>query len=424
MKTIQYMGSKGNLLRFIEESVDDFLDKMNDNECKVFFDAFCGSGRVAYHFKDKYKIYSNDKQYFSKVITDAYLCNIYDSKFYQPYIDALNDINIDDYEKWIKEKKIDGWFVDNYSTGYNDGVSVGQDGNPKIWLTNNAKKIEMVRYAIENLYQSNQINYIQYCVLLLSLILSTNKISNVVGHQNGYLKKWCQNALKDFTIENPKINSKQLFEHVNLVGDIYDNIKDIKCDIAYFDPPYGTNNKNLVVATRYSSFYHLWNTLIVNNRPILFGKAGKPIATKGYTEPLEKNIKKYVIPKFIRLIEEVNAKYVSFSYSNKSLLTVHDFRKIYELAGCDMNTFKLYISKHKSNNQDKLARKEGRYIERNNDNDVLIEYLFIAKKKAKHQRITKENEKKDEEDINEVNDWLEISPDDYSLPNEDWIINK
>jgi len=421
MKTIQYMGSKRDLMYFIEASLQAYGNEFEDFRLETLFDAFCGSGRVAHFFRKKYGIITNDKQSFTKVIMDAHLLNVSPLSFYEPFINELNALNIDDFDIWLSENRTDGWFTKNYSCDYNDGISIGEDGNPKIWLTHNAKKIDMIREKINEYFDSGKIDAIQKNVLLYSSILAINAVSNVIGHQNGYLKKWCTNAQRNLEIKMPDIDEQAIYEHCNYQGDIFDVMKLINhVDLAYFDPPYGTNNKNLVVATRYSSFYHLWNTFLdskKNERPVLFGKAGKPLSTKGFTDPLEKNLKNVVMPKFIKLIEECNCDYVAISYSNKSLLTSYDMKKVFELAGCDMNTYRLYIHKHKSNSQNVTAKKEGLFINRGIEDEQLIEYFFLAKKKYSHQRITNPDVKGDVvENLLEVDDYLENTIEDYITP--------
>ena len=206
----------------------------------------------------------------------------------------------------------DQWFTNTYGWDWNDGKSADSNGVKKVWLTKNSRKIDMMRHQIKEWKESKRINKQEEDVLLLSLILGINKISNVVGHQNGYLKEWCAGAQRDLLLTVPNIAPNPTTNHQQYVGDIFTTMKQVTADIAYFDPPYGTNNKNLSVATRYSSFYHLWNTLVTNERPVVFGKASKPISTKGYTEPLERNKRTVVIPKFVRLIEEVRSPIVCF----------------------------------------------------------------------------------------------------------------
>ena len=388
MKTIQYMGSKKNLVYFIEESLNNYIEENKLKDLKFFFDAFSGSGRVAFHFKDKYNLITNDKNFFTKIINEAYLNNNIEDKIIDKYIDELNSLDISYF------KKTDKWFSKNYSCEYNNGVSVGEDGNPKIWLVKNAKKIDMIRTKINDntfLSKNKRDNKIK-TVLLLSLILAVNKISNVIGHQNGYLKKWNSNSLKSLKLENPKTFRNYDKEVINYCEDIYNILHKVKADITYFDPPYGTNNKNLSVATRYSSFYHLWNTLLINDRPILFGKAGKPLKLKGFTHDLEKNKKEIIIPKFKELIEKSKSKIILFSYSNQGLLSKEEFIElIKESKGFNI---KVYIQSHKINNQSKTALKDGKYINKKEKN-ILEEYLFIFQKEIKEEKENYYNEDKE-----------------------------
>jgi len=41
-------------------------------------------------------------------------------------------------------------------------------------------------------------------------------------------------------------------------------------DLAYFDPPYGSNNeKDAPSRVRYASYYHVWTTICLNDSPSL-----------------------------------------------------------------------------------------------------------------------------------------------------------
>ena len=408
MQTIQYMGSKDKLLPYLSQCIEHFLQEAFNQATPIntLFDAFAGSGRVSFHFQNRFTVLSNDKLHFSKTILSAYLCTPFDVHARcSDLIEKLNHLAADYFEQ------TDQWFTNTYGGDWNQGRSEDEKGVKKVWLTKNSRKIDMMRHQIAEWKQRGEINTAEENVLLLSLILGINKVSNVVGHQNGYLKKWCLGAQRDIILTVPDIVPNPTARHQQYVGDIFETMKHVQADIAYFDPPYGTNNKNLAVATRYSSFYHLWNTLVTNDRPTVFGKASKPVSTKGYTEPMERNKREVVIPKFIRLIEEVHAPIVAFSYSNKSLLTAKDFEEVYRLAGCDMNTFRLYITSHETNNQTQLASKGGDWIDRANPDSPLTEYLFIARKNPVRSnsvpRTTKANVTVDIEQIPAVTAWLQ-----------------
>ncbi len=48
----------------------------------------------------------------------------------------------------------------------------------------------------------------------------------------------------------------------------------VDADLAYYDPPYGSNNDKMPPSrVRYASYYHLWSSICLFDNPQLFGKA-------------------------------------------------------------------------------------------------------------------------------------------------------
>ncbi|WP_261916864.1 DNA adenine methylase, partial [Vibrio aestuarianus] len=137
-KSVPYQGSKAKLLTFLEDSLDHYLKSIGQKEeLKTFFDAFSGSGQVAYHFKNKFELITNDKQAFTKVINDTYLSSSSDPKRIVSLVNELNNLSP------LYFYKTDGWFTQTYSQDFLDGTSIALDGSRKIWLSKNAKKIDM-----------------------------------------------------------------------------------------------------------------------------------------------------------------------------------------------------------------------------------------------------------------------------------------
>ncbi len=360
MKTIQYMGSKKDIIPYILNIVDGDLSPSSS-----FFDCFSGSGRVSYALKDKCKIIANDKQEVSKTLLDCYLCNPRASSYYQDSINYLNSLG-----------GTTGWFTNTYACFCEEDPERSTDdaGNPKLWQIHVAEKIDAIRSAIDAISE----DHIHKQTLLTSLILAASKVSNTVGHQNGYLRKWAKCTYKPLILEVPEVTPYSI-EHDVLNCDIFDIASDIDCDIAYIDPPYGTANTNLSVATRYSSFYHAWNTIVRNDQPETFGKANKPIYTKGFTAPLEKNNKDVVAPALTQLLKDIRANKILFSYSNQGLLSYSDIFNLIEEADCLASSV-VTIPK-KENNQKVLARKEGLYIANHATKPPLEEVIFCINKK-------------------------------------------
>ncbi|SGY94927.1 DNA methyltransferase [Moritella viscosa] len=371
-KSVPYQGSKAKLLSFLDDSLEHYLDANNDKQIKTFFDAFSGSGQVAYHFKNKFDVITNDKQVFTKVINDTYLSSSADVKRIQSLIDELN--NLSDLYFY----KTDGWFTQTYSQDFLDGSAVALDGSRKIWLTKNAKKIDMIRTRIDEMLEYGEIVQDEKNVLLTSLLRASNLVANTVGHQNSYLRNWADKALKDLVLLVPDFESNKR-NHKNMCGDIFDVLDDVSSDITYFDPPYGSNNKK-GSGFCYSAYYHLNNTIVLNNRPELFGKANRPLATKAAKCAIEKNKKDVVMPQFVELVKRSKSNLVCFSYSTQGLLTPSDFEEVFRLGGCDMKTFKVYYTNHRKNKQSQTALKNGSSIERENHDAELYELFIIARK--------------------------------------------
>jgi len=109
-----------------------------------------------------------------------------------------------------------------------------------------------------------------------------------------------------------------------LMGDIFDNLKHNDTDLTYLDPPYGSNNEKMPPSrVRYSSYYHLWETIIRNDQPELFGKAGRRTDSSDRVrssifEDFRKDSEgEFVCLNAIRqMLKDVNSKWTLLSYSS------------------------------------------------------------------------------------------------------------
>ena len=67
---MNYIGSKKRLLAFIEEKINEIVDK----PVSIFCDLFAGTGVVGAFFKEKgYSLIANDLQYYSYVLNKSTL---------------------------------------------------------------------------------------------------------------------------------------------------------------------------------------------------------------------------------------------------------------------------------------------------------------------------------------------------------------
>ena len=298
---IRYAGSKRTLIPFIYQAIRDL-------PINTVMDGFSGSTRVSQFFKKAgYSVHANDLAAYSSVFGTAYLTN--------------NDTRPDETTKKIRYLNalapVDGFFTETYG-GTDDGKGnvVCTDGKKKPFQVKNARKADAIRPEIDRIAA----NETERCILLTSLILALDKVENTLGHQVAYLSRWAPRSYEDVTLKMPSLISgsrsyKTTQTDVSSIRGQY--------DLAYFDPPYNTNNTVTVTTrVRYASYYHLWTTLVKNDNPAVVGAANRRYDCSsdrlpGAVTPYESTRSEVVEAEVERLIRGANAQFVLFSYSNK-----------------------------------------------------------------------------------------------------------
>ena len=298
---IKYSGSKLKLLPYI-------LSVVHSLPVKRIFDGFSGTTRASQAFaKCAYQVTANDLAVWSKVFGECYLKGKKSNQL-QEKIDYLNSL-----------KGYEGWFTDHYGGKTNGGLSVHSDGKKKIWQIHNTKKLDVIRPEIDKITE----NSIEKSILLTSLILALDKVDSTLGHYASYLREWAPRSFNTMKLSMPLIKT-QSTGHKVISKDIFQALPKIKADLSYFDPPYGSNNEKMPPSrVRYASYYHIWKTICLNDKPKLAGKTNRRADCNDRTagsifEEFRKDTEgKFIALKAIeRLIKECPSQYILLSYSN------------------------------------------------------------------------------------------------------------
>ena len=316
---IKYAGSKLKLIPQILELVK----KVNAN---TILDGFSGTTRVSQAFaKLGYTVVCNDIAHWSEVLGTCYLLNRKPQSEYQPLIDHLNVV-----------PPIDGWFTEHYGGHANDGCAIQADGLKKPWQLHNTRKLDAIRQEIENL----KLNKVEKAVALTSLILAMDRVDSTLGHFSAYLKDWSPRSYKELVLEVPKVFTSE-GDHRVCRSDIFDFVPNVSVDLAYFDPPYGSNNEKMPPSrVRYAAYYHLWKSVILYDKPELFGKAKRrkdssdQLAASVFEEfRCNPNGRFIAVEAIEKLIKSTQARWILLSYSSGGRATAEELNDVIDTNG-------------------------------------------------------------------------------------------
>jgi adenine-specific DNA-methyltransferase len=330
---IKYAGSKLKLLSRILELVDSVKPR-------VVFDGFAGTTRVSQALAHAgYTVIANDLAIWSKVFATCYLLN---DKSKDHYIQLINYLNGLEGEQ--------GWYSEHYGGNANGGCAIQSDGLKRPWQLHVTQRLDAIRDAIESL----DLDEVEKCVALTSLILALDKVDNTIGHYASYLKDWSPRSYNLLKLEVPQMIPRK-HEHLVLNEDIFSTIAHVEADLAYFDPPYGSNNEKMPPSRiRYAAYYHLWKTICLNDKPELFGNARrrKDSSDTEVPNPFEDFRRNIDTGRFVaveaieKLIKNVNVEYVLLSYSSGGRATATELHEILENHGQILRVAKVNYKKN------------------------------------------------------------------------------
>ena len=313
-ESIKYIGSKLKLI----PQVLELVKKVN---AKTILDGFAGTTRVSQALaKLGYTVICNDAAPWSEVFGTCYLLNTKPRDAYQSLIDHLNAV-----------QPIDGWFTEHYGGHANGGNAIQADGRKKPWQHHNTRKLDAIRQEIETL----NLNPVDKAVALTSLILALDRVDSTLGHFSAYLKEWAPRSYKALVLEVPQVFTSE-GDHQVYQSDIFELVPSISVDLAYFDPPYGSNNEKMPASrVRYAAYYHLWKSVILFDKPTLFGKAKRredtsdPLAASIFEEFRRNDDGHFIAVEAIaKLIRETQARWILLSYSSGGRATAQQLNEV------------------------------------------------------------------------------------------------
>ena len=322
----RYIGGKSLLLKAISESIPKHINR------GTFCDMFAGTGVVgASAFSDFDSVIFNDLLFSNEVIYKGFYGK---GSFSQSKLEAFrNDMSIR-ASRSIRHN----YFSKNFSGKYFSETA--------------AKAIGMIRENIEeNSYGFNQR---ETNIALASLIYSSDRIANTVGHYEAFRKGIYDFKDFEFRLIAPARNSRSYIFR----KDANKLAREISSDVVYIDPPYNSR--------QYSRFYHVLETLTKWDKPVLEGVALKPP-----TENISEYCKVKAVDAFEDLIVNLDAKLIIVSYNN-----TYNSKSSSSRNKISLEEIKLIL---KNKGKTKIKRIPHKHFSAGNtDFDNHLEYLFVT----------------------------------------------
>ena len=316
---IKYAGSKRKLIPCILRLIEKF-------EPSSVFDGFSGTTRVSQALASAgYQVFSNDIAPWSRVFATCYLINTLPARHYTGLIQHLNALPGED-----------GWFTENYGgdAAPYKASHIGVTKQP--WQRHNTRRLDAIRNEIERL----KLNNVEKSVALTSLILALDKVDSTLGHFASYLREWSPRSYKEMELKVPRL-FPQTVEHVVYQDDILKIVDSIDVDLAYIDPPYGSNNDKMPPSRiRYQAYYHIWASICLFDKPKTFGKVRRRVDSSDVIgASVFEEFRKNANGRFIALeaIEQtlmrIRAKRIILSYSSGGRATATDLDNLVRRVG-------------------------------------------------------------------------------------------
>lgn len=301
---VKYIGSKRALLPWITYAIqcivesNPILKERKQKGVLTLLDPFSGTARVGHALKQQgYFVIAGDYLSFAHTLAKALVEA--DAQEYPPnrILPLLSQLNV------LPGKP--GWFTEYYAI------------RSRYFQPHNAAKIEAIREAIEEMAGGNET---LKAVLLTSLLIAADKVDSTTGVQMAYLKRWAPRSYNTLHLEYPPLVPGR---GQAVLGDALSWAIEVEADIAYLDPPYNQHS--------YAGNYHIWETLILFDKPEVYGTACKRADVRHKRSPFNSKIE---APQALsKLIGQLKAYYIVLSFNDEGFFSIEDLKALCEGRG-------------------------------------------------------------------------------------------
>lgn len=278
---IKYLGSKRLLLDAIVGAVRSVVPR------GTVLDLFSGTSRVGHALKRAgYRVIANDHNAYAHVLARCYV-----------------EADREDVEREARMLLAEfsrlpgrpGWFTETYCE------------RARYFHPKNGARIEAIREAIAARGLRPELE----AVLLTSLMEAADRVDSTTGVQMAWLKTWAPRATNDLELRLPDLlprapsgkGEAHRLDAIEAAGRY-------EADVAYLDPPYNQHS--------YLGNYHVWETLVLWDRPEVYGVACKRIDVRERISPFNRRTEARAA--FERVLGALRARALVVSFNDEGYL--------------------------------------------------------------------------------------------------------
>lgn len=286
---IKYLGSKRKLLDVISAAV-----KTHPTATSVL-DLFSGTSRVGHALKrEGYRVLANDHNAYAHTLARC-------------YVEADLERHGDDARELLRSLNAlpgrEGWFTDTFCVR-------SRYLHPRNGARVDAIREEIARLALEPVLEA---------VLLTSLMEAADRVDSTCGVQMAYLKEWAPRAHNELELRVPQLLPRArggAGEALRM--DALDAARARSADVAYVDPPYNQHS--------YLGNYHVWESLVVWDKPEVYGLAHKRVDVKSRKSAF--NSRRQCADAFREVVRALDVGLLVVSFNDEGFLSREDIEGV------------------------------------------------------------------------------------------------
>ncbi len=280
---IKYLGSKRALIDPITAAVRSLLPR-GGHVC----DLFSGSSRVGHALKGHgFQVWSNDHNAYAHTLATAYV---------QADRDRWHDRAAAVLSELATTPPAAGWFTQAFCE------------DARYFSPANGARIDAMRDRIDAMGLEPELK----AIALVSLMEAADRVDSTAGLQMAYMKAWAPRALKTLELRMPALRPAVTAGPCRATqGDALEVASAFDGDLVYLDPPYNQHS--------YLGNYHVWESLILWDRPETYGIANKRIDVK--TRKSAFNSKPGIGPALQAVVDAIRAPNLIVSFNDEGYLS-------------------------------------------------------------------------------------------------------